>query len=131
MEKIVKTEEEWKRELGPEKYHILREKGTEAPGTGEYYHSKETGMYVCGACGQPLFSSNAKFDSGSGWPSFWEPASPDAVVEAADDSHGMHRIEIMCGRCGSHLGHRFEDGPMDKTGQRFCVNSASLKLKKE
>lgn len=130
-DKIIKTEEEWLAELGPEKYKILREKGTEAPGTGEYYHAKDKGMYLCGACGAELFSSDTKYESGSGWPSFWEPVSKDAVTEAMDESHGMRRVEIMCSRCGSHLGHVFEDGPADKTGQRFCVNSASLKLKKD
>lgn len=129
-DKLIKSEEEWKRELTPEQYRILREKGTEAPGTGEYYHSKEKGMFLCGACGQELFSSDTKYESGSGWPSFWEPVASSNVELAEDDSHGMRRVEVMCSRCGSHLGHVFEDGPADKTGQRFCINSASLKLKK-
>lgn len=130
-DKIEKSEEEWKKELTPEQYRILREKGTEAPGTGEYYHSKEKGMYLCAACGQELFSSDTKYESGSGWPSFWEPVAGDKVETATDMSHGMVRTEIMCSRCGSHLGHVFDDGPADKSGRRFCVNSASLKLKKE
>ena len=127
-DKVIKTEEEWKKELGPEKYHVLREKGTEPAGTGEYYHNKQSGMYLCGACGAELFSSDAKYDSGSGWPSFWAPTDPKKIATATDESFGMRRVEIMCNRCGSHLGHVFEDGPADKTGQRFCVNSKSLKF---
>ncbi|MEY4744752.1 MAG: hypothetical protein RL272_697 [Candidatus Parcubacteria bacterium] len=130
-EKIVKSEEEWKKELTPEQYRILREKGTEPPGTGEYYHSKEKGTYLCAACGQELFSSEAKYESGSGWPSFWEPVSGDMVETETDTSIGMQRVEVMCGRCGSHLGHVFDDGPRETTGKRFCINSASLKLKKK
>ena len=103
----------------------------EAPGTGEYYHSKEKGMYLCAACGQELFSSETKYDSGSGWPSFWEPAKKDMLETVEDGSLGMKRVEVMCGRCGSHLGHVFDDGPAEKSGQRFCINSASLKLKKK
>ncbi len=129
--KIVKSEAEWRKELGDEKYHILREKGTEAPGTGEYYHNKDSGMYLCGACGAELFSSDTKYDSGSGWPSFWAPVDNKKIATAEDRSFGMRRVEIMCSRCGSHLGHVFEDGPADKTGKRFCVNSASLKFKKK
>ncbi|HTK05418.1 MAG TPA: peptide-methionine (R)-S-oxide reductase MsrB [Candidatus Eisenbacteria bacterium] len=130
-DKIVKSDEEWRKELTPEQYKIMREKGTEAPGTGEYYHSKEKGMYLCAACGQELFSSDAKYDSGSGWPSFWAPAGADKVETAEDGTLGMRRVEIMCSRCGAHLGHVFDDGPAETTGKRFCVNSASLKLKKE
>jgi peptide-methionine (R)-S-oxide reductase len=130
-DKIVKSEAEWKKELGEERYHILREKGTEAPGTGEYYRNKESGLYICGACGQELFTSDAKYDSGSGWPSFWAPIEDKKVMTATDDSLGMRRVEIMCSRCGSHLGHVFDDGPAETTGKRFCVNSASLKFKKK
>ena len=128
MDKIVKSEAEWLKELGPEKYRILREKGTEAAGTGEYYHSKENGTYLCGACGNELFSSGTKYESGSGWPSFWEPVASDKVETVEDASHGMSRTEVMCGRCGSHLGHVFNDGPRDagKTGLRYCINSLAL-----
>lgn len=128
--KVTKTEEDWKRELTPEEYHVLREKGTERAFKGAYYNTKERGMYLCAACGQELFSSDTKFDSGTGWPSFYKPAS-DLSVESHDDvSYGMHRTEVMCSRCGSHLGHVFDDGP-NPTGKRFCINSVSLKLKKE
>ena len=127
----MKTEEQWKEELGPERYRILREKGTEAPGTGELYHVTDKGMYTCGACGLELFSSDTKYDSGSGWPSFWEATHSENVVLTSDESHGMVRTEVTCARCGSHLGHVFDDGPQDKTGKRFCINSASLDLRKE
>jgi peptide-methionine (R)-S-oxide reductase len=130
MDEIKKTEEEWKKELTPEEYRILREKGTEPPGSGELYHNKESGMYVCRACGAELFSSDAKYDSGSGWPSFWQAVDPTKIKKAVDESHGMVRTEIMCARCGSHLGHVFDDGPKETTGKRFCVNSMSLKYKK-
>ncbi len=128
---MQKSDEEWRKELTPEQYRILREKGTEAPGTGEYYHSKEKGVFLCGACGQELFSSDAKYESGSGWPSFWEPVAGDRVETVIDESHDMKRVEATCSRCGSHLGHVFEDGPEDKSGRRFCINSASLKLRKK
>ena len=130
MQHIEKTEEEWLKELGPEKYRILRGKGTEAPGTGEYYHNTANGTYLCGACGAELFTSDAKYDSGSGWPSFWAPTADASIATADDETLDTHRTEIMCSRCGSHLGHVFEDGPADKTGKRFCVNSASLQFKK-
>jgi peptide-methionine (R)-S-oxide reductase len=126
-EKIHKSEDEWRRELTPEQYHILREKGTERAFTGEYEHAKEDGVYRCAACGQELFDSHTKYDSGSGWPSFYEPAAPARVENREDSSHGMRRVEVTCSRCGSHLGHVFPDGPWP-TGLRYCINSASLKL---
>lgn len=129
-DKMPKTEEEWRKSLSPEAYHALREKGTEPPGSGELLHNKETGTYVCGGCGAELFMSDAKYDSGSGWPSFWQVVKPEAIRTETDTSLGMRRVEIMCARCGGHLGHVFDDGPRETTGKRFCVNSASLKFKK-
>lgn len=126
-EKLRKSEDEWRRELTPEQYHILREKGTERAFTGEYAHCKEKGVYLCAACGQELFSSDTKYDSGSGWPSFYQPAAPERVKNHDDNTYGMRRVEVTCSRCGSHLGHVFEDGPRP-TGMRYCINSASLKL---
>jgi peptide-methionine (R)-S-oxide reductase len=120
------SEEEWKKKLTPEQYRILREKGTEAPFTGELLNNKDTGMYVCAACGQPLFSSNTKFESGSGWPSFYEAAQLEAVKLVDDDSLRAHRVEVQCANCGSHLGHVFDDAHDQPTGQRFCINSAAL-----
>lgn len=128
--KIIKSDEEWKRELTHEQYHIMREKGTEAPCTGKYWHSKEDGIYLCAACGHALFSSETKFDSGTGWPSFYKPISQGSVEPTLDDTHGMHRTEVICNRCGAHLGHVFDDGP-EPTGKRYCINSISLKLKKK
>ena len=126
--KVEKSDEEWRRELTPEQYEVLRRAGTERPYSGAYNFSKESGMYRCAACGAELFSSDAKFDSGTGWPSFTEPAATEAVELHTDRSLGMTRTEVTCRRCGSHLGHVFDDGPQP-TGQRFCVNSVSLDLK--
>jgi peptide-methionine (R)-S-oxide reductase len=125
------NEEEIKKKLTPEQYEIMRKKGTEAPFSGEYVHTKDKGMYVCAVCGNQLFSSDTKFDSGTGWPSFTEPANLENVVLHNDDSHGMHRIEVTCKNCGSHLGHVFDDGPDDRGGKRYCINSACLMLKKD
>ena len=127
MEKIAKSDAEWRAELSPDEYHVLREKGTERAFTGEYYKTKTPGVYLCRGCGQELFSSDAKYESGSGWPSFYAPVAPDAVQEHVDSSLGMRRVEITCSRCGGHLGHVFPDGPKP-TGMRYCMNSASLKL---
>ncbi len=125
---IQKTEEQWKTELGPERYHILREAGTEAPFTGSLLNLRDDGTYVCGACGNPLFSSNAKFDSHCGWPSFTHPDQQQNVRLLDDNAFGMHRTEVRCKRCDSHLGHVFDDGP-GPAGTRFCINSRSLDFK--
>lgn len=124
------TEEELKQKLTPEQYDIMRRRGTEAPFSGKYHNSHEKGMYVCAACGKELFSSDAKFDSGTGWPSFSEPANLENIQLRLDDSHGMRRTEVVCKNCGSHLGHIFDDGPTDRGGKRYCINSACLMLKK-
>jgi peptide-methionine (R)-S-oxide reductase len=129
-EKVTKTEEEWRRTLTPEQYRVAREKGTERPYTGEYYASHERGTYLCAACGNELFTSEAKYDSGCGWPSFYEPSADDNVKTQLDTSHGMIRTEVLCAACDSHLGHVFEDGPRP-TGLRYCINSVVLRLDTE
>lgn len=128
-DKIIKTEEQWKAELSPEEYEVLRGKGTEARMSSDLVHEKSSGTYMCKACGNPLFASDAKFDSGTGWPSF-DQAIPGAVEERIDDSHGMHRTEVVCARCSSHLGHVFNDGPT-QTGNRYCMNGICLDLQKK
>ena len=129
-EKIEKTDSEWKKTLTPEQYHILREKGTERAFTGKYADTHDTGVYRCAACGNPLFSSETKFESGSGWPSFYKPVAEEAVATEADNKFGMTRTEVLCARCGGHLGHVFPDGPKP-TGLRYCMNSCALDLEKE
>jgi peptide-methionine (R)-S-oxide reductase len=124
---IEKTDEQWREELTPEQYEVLRRKGTEPPFTGRYVHSKEDGIYRCAGCGADLFSSDTKFESGTGWPSFYEPAENANIELVSDTSHGMVRTEVVCGSCGGHLGHVFPDGPAP-TGQRFCMNSCALEL---
>lgn len=126
-EKIVKSETEWKAELSPEEYHVLREKGTERAFTGEYWETKEPGTYVCRACGNTLFDSTTKFDSHCGWPSFYD-ANEGSVEFHEDTTFGMRRVEVTCARCGGHLGHIFDDAPQTPTGQRYCINSVSVKL---
>jgi peptide-methionine (R)-S-oxide reductase len=125
------TEEGWKNKLTPEQYEIMRKKGTEAPFTGKYHDTHEQGMYKCAACGQELFSSDTKFESGTGWPSFTDPVNLQNVELHEDSSMGMTRTEVTCKRCGSHLGHVFDDGPSDKGGKRYCINSACLLLEKK
>ena len=131
MEETAKNEKDWKEKLTPEEYAVLREGGTEPPFTGKYWNMKDRGMYACRVCGAELFSSNTKFESGTGWPSFTEPANKENITLHEDKSHGFRRVEVRCKKCGSHLGHVFHDGPEDKGGKRYCINSVCLKLEKK
>ncbi len=126
-EKITKTADEWLSQLTAEQFHVCRDKGTERPFSGKYHDSKEPGMYRCVCCGEPLFSSKTKFNSGTGWPSFYAPVDPEHIHTETDTSHGMQRTEVLCARCDAHLGHVFADGPQP-TGLRYCINSMSLEL---
>jgi len=130
MTKITKSEEEWKKQLTPEQYHVTRKKETEMPFTGQYVNSKEKGMYKCVCCGNVLFKSDDKFNSGTGWPSFTKPVSESNIAEHDDNTYFMHRIEVTCDKCGAHLGHVFDDGP-GPNKMRYCINSCALKLEKE
>jgi methionine-R-sulfoxide reductase len=126
MNKITKTDAEWRAQLTPEQYRILREHGTERAFTGKYVHTKTPGVYACAGCEQPLFDADTKFESGTGWPSFWDVVDKGHVELRTDMSYGMKRVEVLCARCGGHLGHVFDDGPSDTTGLRYCINSAAI-----
>src|ERR1043166_127691 len=128
--KVEKSEEQWKEELTPDQFEVCRNKGTERPFTGEYYKTKTPGIYKCAACGNELFNSDTKFDSGTGWPSFWEPVAKEKILVESDNSAGMQRLEVLCRRCGGHLGHVFNDGP-PPTHLRYCINSAAIKIEKK
>ena len=128
-EKVTKSDAQWREQLSPEQYAVLRQSATERPFSGEYLDTETQGVYLCAACGQALFSSDTKFHSGSGWPSFWDVIDQGNVELKKDSTHGMERVEILCSRCGSHLGHVFDDGPRETTGLRYCINSVSLSLK--
>jgi len=127
---LPRSEKEWKEILNEKEFYILRKKGTEPPFSGRFVHNKDKGVYICAGCGNELFSSDVKFDSGTGWPSFWDVIPKSDVELKPDHSHGMHRVEVLCSRCGGHLGHVFDDGPKP-TGKRFCINSVSLHFKKD
>ena len=131
MAEVTRTEQEWREQLSPDQYRVLREAATEPPFTGKYTYSKETGVYRCAACGNELFRSDAKFDSGTGWPSFTEPANLEHVELRPDNSLFMRRTEVVCKHCDAHLGHVFDDGPADKGGQRYCINGCALTLEKK
>jgi methionine-R-sulfoxide reductase len=130
-DKLVLTDAQWRKRLTPKQYAILRGHGTEAAFCGVFYDNHKTGTYYCAGCGEPLFKSGAKFDSGTGWPSFFQPVSKKAIWTRTDDSYGMHRVEVLCARCDGHLGHEFDDAPQTPTGQRFCINSDALVFKEK